>query len=313
MGLVILAWIGCASPLADPTPYVSEARVLAVQVEPAEAEPGAEVSLQALYADGSGPLSDGDVGWSWCSARKPLAELGPVSGECLDPTSGELASIGAGLAVTAVLPEDACSLFGPNPPPPEEGGEAGRPVDPDITGGFYQPAVGFAGADVTLVSARVRCGLANVSQDVYVAWNQAYRSNVNPAVSEVRVDGAAVDLAGEPVAVGAGAAVALTVGWAACSDDPAEGEGCAGAEAYVRYDGETGELLPAREAVSVAWYATAGTFDEARGGRAGDEAETTVDNGWTAPSEPGDVWLAAVLRDERGGVGFAGWWVTVGG
>ncbi len=32
---------------------------------------------------------------------------------------------------------------------------------------------------------------------------------------------------------------------------------------------------------------------------------------WTAPEEAGEAWLAVVLRDERGGVGFAGFRVDV--
>jgi hypothetical protein len=68
-----------------------------------------------------------------------------------------------------------------------------------------------------------------------------------------------------------------------------------------------------REALSVSWYTTGGTFAEARNGRAGDEDDTSVENTWTAPDEPGEAWLAVVVRDERGGVGLRGFRIEVAG
>jgi hypothetical protein len=309
---MLLLLFACTEPLDDRTPIVDEPRVLAVAVTPPEAAEGDTVAFEALYADATGALAKAPIDWSFCTATKPLAELGPIAETCVDPASEDLAAIGTGIETSGTLPTNACSLFGPNPPPPEEGQPAGRPQDPDVTGGFYQPAVGFEDELLsTLVPVRVRCGIANVTQETYVAWNQRYHSNQNP-------DPAAITY--EPVTVAAGETVTLTASWpecpdvsvcgdgvcsadedlVACPDDCSEPHGCGGAETYVLY--EDGELTTRREAISATWFATAGGFDAARVGRDGDDPATSVDNGWTAPTESGDVWIAVVLRDERGGV-----------
>ena len=87
------------------------------------------------------------------------------------------------------------------------------------------------------------------------------------------------------------------------TDRPAD-EPCGGAEDYTLYDPELRELTTRREAISAAWFATTGTFAEARNGRDGDDTTLSVTNTWTAAETTGEVWLAVVLRDERGGVGW---------
>jgi hypothetical protein len=284
---MLLYLVACASTLDDPTPYVDDPGVLAVRTDPAEVAAGEDVTFTALYADASGELDEAPLDWSFCTARRPLAELGPVAPTCLDAGSGDLLPIGSGLSVTGTVPDDACSLFGPNPPPAEDGETGGRPTDPDVTGGYYQPAVTFDGGVATLAPVRVRCGLANVTQDTYVAWNQSYTSNVAPTVT--------LDA---PASAAPGEEITLTASWPEC------GEGaCDGAETYVVYDSDTRELTTRREAISATWFATGGTFGVARNGRAGDAPETSIDNTWIAPEDPATVWV--VLRDERGGVGFA--------
>jgi hypothetical protein len=324
----LLIFLGCASSLTDPSAYLTDARVLAVQFEPAEAEEGEAFTLRALYADEAGPLDDADVAWSACTARKPLADAGPVASSCLVADSDDLAPIASGLEVTGTIPDDACSLFGPNPPPADEGGVAGRPVDPDVSGGFYQPIVGFDDGVPTLAAARVRCGLADVSQEDYVSWNLAYHDNENPDVAAFTVDGVAIE---DGAPVGPGAAVGLAVSWPecpvtgecgdgvcsgdetseSCAEDCEAASGCGGAETYALWDTEAKSLATVRETLSVSWFATGGTFEEARGGRAADDVETDVSNTWTPPEDPQDVWLGVVLHDDRGGVGFAGGWVRV--
>ena len=78
------------------------------------------------------------------------------------------------------------------------------------------------------------------------------------------------------------------------------GAGCGGAEHYAYFDPVT--LIPteAREAISIAWYATGGTFDAARTGRASGDSARDSDNTWTAPATPGKHTLWLVLRDDRG-------------
>ena len=81
-----------------------------------------------------------------------------------------------------------------------------------------------------------------------------------------------------------------------------------GAETYVVWDEPSETLLTRREALSVAWFTTGGTLDLARNGRDGDDTATSVTNSWTA-QEAGEATIFAVLRDERGGVGFT--WITL--
>ncbi|MEQ1505652.1 MAG: hypothetical protein ABMB14_25690, partial [Myxococcota bacterium] len=311
MALVIpLVALACLDPVVDPTSLVTEPRTLAVAVNPAEVEPGAEVTLTSLYADRSGPLATAPIDWSFCTALKPLAELGPVARTCLDPSSDALSPIGEGLEVTALVPDDACSRFGPNPPPADAGEPPGRPTDPDPTGGFYQPALAFDPA-ITLVPVRVRCGLAATTQEVSVAWNLGYHSNQAPTVSALTVD---------PAPVAAGDHVSVTVSWpecpaeplcgdgmctlgedlGSCADDCATPVGCGGAEGYLLYDAASHALVPRREALSATWFATAGSFDRPRDGQPDDSDQVDVTNGWQAPDDAGDVWLGVVLRDDRG-------------
>ena len=322
----------CTTALDDPTPYVTDARVLAVQVEPAEAEESDVVAFNVLYADASGPLTDpaGDgLDWGWCTALKPLAELGPVATQCLDPASEDLSEIGSGLTLSATLPDDSCSRFGPNPPPSVDGQPAGRATDPDVTGGYYQPGVGFDDGDpTTLVAARIRCGLASVTQETSIDWNQHYHSNTNPSAPQVDIDG--VD-ATETLVVAAGQSVAVTAAWpecpatASCGDAVCSPEetatdcaedcttpvGCGGAERYVAWDAAARVLLTRTEAISATWFTTGGELAEARNGVSGDASATSVTNTWTAPDAPGDAWLGVVLRDERGGVSYSGVSVSV--
>lgn len=87
--------------------------------------------------------------------------------------------------------------------------------------------------------------------------------------------------------------------------------GCPGAERYVNLDLATQAAVYQREGMHVAWYATAGTFDNDRTGRDGTDDTTSSDNGWTAPSATGPAHLWVVLRDDRGGVGWAGYALQV--
>lgn len=57
-----------------------------------------------------------------------------------------------------------------------------------------------------------------------------------------------------------------------------------------------------REALVVSWYTTAGELSLRRTGQAGSAAQSSTR--WTAPSRPGAARLWAVLRDDRGGVGY---------
>lgn len=303
---LLIVLLGCVTPLTDQTPYIDTARLLAVQVEPPEIAPGGEVVLTGLYADETGALSEAAVDWAFCTQPRPLAESGPVALSCLEAGSEDLAEIGTGLSVQATLPVDGCSLFGPNPPPSADGLSAGRPADPDGTGGFYQPVVGFIeDIPTTLVAARMRCGIANVTQEDYAAWNSAYVDNQNPTIASATL---VAESGSYPLStdntdiprVTAGETVQLQLSLDAAED-------------YVVYQSDTKTLETKRESLSVTYYATEGQFEEARKGISAESTETAIDNGWTAPTTPGPVWIAFVLRDSRGGLSFAGYYVQVEG
>jgi hypothetical protein len=327
-GLVLAA---CVPDLAVDLARVDEPRILAVRAEPAEVAPGEEVTLTALYADASGTLAKAPLAWSLCTARRPLAELGPVNRECV--AGGDaLLSLGAGLSVAAALPGDVCRLFGPEPPPASAGEPSGRPVDPDPSGGYYQPIrLATAEDDVTLFQLRIACGLAGATQQQAAEFRRRYRANAAPAIAGFgRADGRTLT-SEEPLVAAPGEAVGLRVSWETCPEGPVCGDGlctldedaeacagdcagapgCGGAETYLRFDPGALALTERREAIRVAWFATAGGFDATGTGRAADDREDSSDNVWTAPEEPGAATIWVVLRDDRGGVAWRAVPVTV--
>lgn len=318
--------LACVPELDVDLSRVDAPRVLAVRAEPAEVAPGEPVALTALFVDGSGALAGGPLEWAFCEARRPLAELGPVSRACLGREGDAILPLGTGISVTAPTPDDGCRLFGPEPPPATGDGPAGRPVDPDITGGYYQPLRLFADDsddDLTLFQLRIACGLAGADQQQAAEYRARARPNAAPEVAAVERDG--VVLAPDAVVtVAAGAELPLRLRWEACPEEPVCGDnrctldetaegcpgdcggapGCGGAETYLRFDPGALTLTTPREAIRVAWYATGGRFAEARTGRSSAERDAFSDNTWTAPDEPGATTLWLVLRDDRGGVGW---------
>lgn len=329
----VCAASACVPELDTDESTVRTPRVLAVQSIPAEAAPSAGLPIRylALVADASGTRSDVPLSWFQCVAQKPLAELGPVSRDCLNTASGKLTMLGQGPSIEGKLPTNACSLFGPNPPMPKMGEPAGRPVDADESGGYKLPlVVGLSDATstaVTLYEQRISCGLANVAPAVSLEFTQRYHANENPAVRELRVvraSGTSVLAENTPLEVSANERVELEVVWAdcpvsdvcgdgvcgpdetsqACAADCTKLVGCGGQERYLDYDRQRGELRVRTEALRVAWYATTGNYDDARTGVADDERASSSKNGWTAPAAAGPAVIWAVLRDSRGGVGF---------
>ncbi|MDB4994485.1 MAG: hypothetical protein JWM74_1917 [Myxococcaceae bacterium] len=313
--LVAAVVVACRPDLEAPLSLLGSPRVLAVSADPAEALPGARVTLRALVADRSGELEHAPITWAFCTDRKPLAELGPVSPRCVasnvDPAV--LAPIDVGPPVTGAIPIDACRRFGPDVPPSAPGEPAGRPVDADVTGGFFQPVRLVVSASATELIAvertRVTCGLGASTQDQLVEFRQRYRPNVNPALDGVaRGRGSAfealrADVGAEPNLVAAGERLVLRASWAHCS-----APGCTGREPYVVFDRDT--LIDKVETMRVSWFATDGAFDEDRTGSREGEPDTS-DNTWTSPAKPGITHLFVVLRDDRGGVGWTRFQIEV--
>jgi hypothetical protein len=307
-----LSWLagasafGCVPDFVDDTTRVTTPRVVAVQATPAEAKEGDTVVLDALVA-APPETSSSAVEWSLCVDRKPLSDLGAVSARCLsspEPGADVAVTVGSESPVTAELPERACQLFGPERPEPKPGEPSGRPVDPDVTGGFYQPVLAWLGDQPVLGAVRLSCPLTGASPAATRDFNARYRANQNPTpllLAASRSDGT-LEALSEPAAHLArpGERLRLRVEWPACAP---ESEGCGGEEHYVVYDSLTRAVVPRSEALVVSWYTTAGAFAEPRTERGGalDAAQPGSENTWVAPGAVGPVTIWAVVRDERGG------------
>jgi hypothetical protein len=320
----LLSSIGCVPEIEDDLSAIRQPRLLALQATPAEAKPGDKTTLRALVATPDGVVAP-SVDFRLCLARKPLTQLGAVNPACLEvsPDAEAVSELGRGLAVDAELPTDACQKFGPQEPPSESGKPSGRPVDPDVTGGFYQPFVAALDGRRDVGAVRIDCDLTRVARDQSIKFRQQYRRNQNPELS--RVEAAELGELDEGVTakVPAGTTLPLTAGWNACPTTSTCGDGlctaneepgtcpedcttpvgCTGAEPYVWYDAVSQRVAPRREAVSVAWYASRGRFRAEQTGY--DEAESAVksntSNTWSVGTDPGPATLWLVIRDSRGG------------
>jgi hypothetical protein len=326
--------LACVPDFEVDLALVDTPRVLALRSEPAEAGPGQTLTLSALVAGPEGAI-DTELDWSLCLARRPLAELGPIAPECIalvdDPKL--LLELGRAQTIAATVPSDACRRFGPEPPPatPEE--PTGRPVDPDLSGGYYQPILAALDGSPNLLQVRLRCGLAGATQAQAAEYTTRHQANLAPAVvrATARIDGETVDLldADSAVRVARGQTTELRVSWADCPVDPVCGDGrcsldeqrtcatdcdelpgCPGAETHVYFDPVELRVNVRREAIGVAWYATAGRFEHARTGRGSDDLATFSTNTWRA-DEPGLVHLWVIVRDDRAGVGWASFTLEV--
>src|SRR4051812_2186977 len=317
MPLAALFAVACVPTFDDNLSLIEQPKVLAVQAEPAEAAPGEAVRLQALVASPEVNAKAPQLAWGLCFARKPLTELGPVNTVCIQAPSGApdaILSLGSGASVKATLPRDACRLFGPSLPEPMNGEPAGRPVDPDPTGGYYQPVTVTLGSITTLGAVRIFCPPSGLDLDQAAAFNSNYRRNQNPAltrISTVSDDGiiSALPSSSEaPLSVHPGQIVQFQTEWAACSD----AESCTGAETYVVFNADSRKLDTKHESMRLSWYASAGTFVDAVTGR--DESEfalTSTSNTWTAPPRATDAQIWLVLRDSRGGQSFQSFIISV--
>jgi hypothetical protein len=335
VGLLVAA---CPPNLNDTVSIVTSARVLAVHAEPAEADPTKTmppipVTFTALVAGPNGDVSNAHVEWAFCNAPKPLAQLGPVNPVCLEPAAGaNFSPLGSGLQVTGTLPVVGCREFGPSVPQAMMGQPPGRPVDPDSTGGYYQPVQVVTtspdGDSLTVFRSRLSCGLASATGDEQATYGQRYHINVNPQVAALSVSGGAPlaeHSGGAMNAVKAGQKLNLTVSWAqcpltdvcgdnvcgpdesamSCPADCTNPKGCTGAERYLNLDLTSETLVDQREGISVAWFATAGSFDSDATGRASTDTANTSDNGWQPPAaQQAPVVMWVVLHDDRGGVGW---------
>jgi hypothetical protein len=304
----------CKPNIDETTSLVMSPAVLAVRAEPPEAAPGTSITLTALYAGPDGTITSAPIDWAFCNDRKPLAELGPVSSRCMALRGDYFVPLGVGAQAAGALPSDACHLFGPDVPPVVGNAPPGRPVDPDSTGGYYQPvrlAVPSAGSYAFAIGrARLTCDVTGPSPDQLRQLAAETHPNANPAIDAVSIPSGVLapdDAPGARTTVAAGQHIVLHAAWAACQDGATA---CTGREQYARYDFGTQQVVEQHEALQVAWFASSGSFDSDHTGRDADDATAFSENGWTAPGA-GQVHLWVVLRDDRGGVGWRAYTVTV--
>lgn len=309
--------VGCVPDLPDTVWRVDQPRVLAVTASVTEPKPGQKLTLQAFVATPEGPLAADaslatELRWDACSARLRLDEPGPVSAQCL-LDGDHHKPLGNGLSATWTVPADVCRVFGPQPPAPKKGEGAGRPVDADVTGGYYAP-LRLTGPlpwlPPELARLRVQCGLAGATQEVAADFARRYLPNTPPALTSLLLrlpTGGALELPltndAVPVAVPAGTTLDLTASWAACPALPADAAPapCGGNEPYLRFDPATRSLVQRSEGRTLSWYVTNGEIALPR---------TTVlpgvdalqrTNALTTPAAGQTQWLYVVVRDDRGG------------
>ena len=284
--LLSIAAVSCRPDLGDRDSLVTSERIIAVRGEPPEAKPGGAVSFTLLVASGTGTSLVPTANWAFCAAPKKLGENNIVSADCVGEGAVRPLASGASI-VSAMIPDDACALFGPEALP---GGF--RPHDPDVTGGFYQPVRAEVDAMTAFGLERLVCHLANASADVAQELATRYAPNKNPSLGALTatVDGAPRALDQLPV----GKTARFEISW-----PPGD------AESYVTFDVATQSLVDHREAMRVSWFANGGEFDADRTGRTDAELVASAGNGWKIPSDAGAIRLWIVLRDSRGGTAFS--------
>jgi len=307
---VSLLWLttavaGCAPDLGAPQSSIIGPTILGIRGTPPEAAEGGMATFDALTVDVSGTVTTPQIGWAQCLEPNPPANGNDVSNACLtipDDTTSPAPTF------TATLATDACTLFGPDAPPPMKGQPPMRPADPDTTGGFYQPVRATwqsdAGPLLAFAQERIICRLANAPTDIAAMYAANYVPNNNPMVADLVLDpaGAATSLyvAGQTAdsqtaaTVSAGQTVTLQADFSADS-----------AETFLVWNVLTLTLDMQRESLRLSWFATGGAFEHDATGRSQTETETFTQNTWTAPTTPGTVYFWIVLRDDRGGIDFA--------
>jgi Rrf2 family protein len=249
---------GCVPKIEDDLSAIGKPRVLAVRAAadceadrcPAEIDPTgpSRAKFEALVATSDGAAQP-ELVWNRCDEPKPLTELGPVSPKCLsrNPDPDVALFIGSGLRVNQVdIPDEACRFFGPDAPPPTKDGPGGRPTDPDLSGGFYQPVVAFLGDEPSLGALRLDCAPDNVE------YRARYRANENPAIDSLTIGTTVVSPIPESTQVAPGKHVTFQANWASCPRTTVPGtQGCTGAETYAWSDPAARAIVDRRESIRV--------------------------------------------------------------
>src|SRR5262249_38326489 len=159
---------------------------------------------------------DAPAAWAICTTPKPVSENNAVSTDCI--LTSQVGVPGNALIVDATLPQDACARFGPDPPPSPPGQPPLRPVDPDVTGGYYQPAPSLLQADPGhyiegFGLPRITCNLADAAIDVATEFRDRYHTNQNPQIAQVAISLDGTTSVDVPASVHVGQVVTFLVGW----------------------------------------------------------------------------------------------------
>jgi hypothetical protein len=190
---------GCRSSSDAPSSFVQGLRVLAVQAEPPQVNPGEVSQLSVLAFDTNGLAVDAT--WSRCV-------LPPRSGEAVNPgcvsgdTSAALEPLGAGLTIAVTMPQVTAAELG----------------QPDVTNGVYVPFVANVtdGSDTITAVYRLRLG-------------DGAPPNTNPVIASVDVIETATGPtpldAAAPLVVHSGDALTLTATLAPASVESYTGIG----------------------------------------------------------------------------------------
>jgi hypothetical protein len=257
---------------------VNGPRILAVLAEPPEAAPGEPVHLRALFVDGTGPRTAASVRWALCQTPRSLRENTSVSAACAERDERPLSA--HELELDALIPRDACARFG------SETALGERPLDPDHSGGYYQPLrLSVDDLPTAIVRQRIVCPLANAPIDVTQRFNQRYTPNRAPAIAALRAVHGAEELSFEALPAHSALELQLTF-----AEDARE--------TYPLYDALHGQLDSARERLEVRWYVTRGALAHASDAPSGETAENVLSTQATGSKS----WLWLIVRDDRGGV-----------
>jgi hypothetical protein len=273
-----LGLLDCQTRFDRPASLVDQIRVLAIVLDPPETVPTGRVRAEVLVTGPNGRVTEPAPNWSLCVRGPELAAYNSVADACALPSEGALEYLGVGFALDLVVPSSACSSFGSETPPSGRDGRLIRPVDPDATGGYFQPVRIDVGAAVAFGGPRLSCALPRASADVVRTFRERYLPNRNPVMLPLEL----------PPTAPRGSRLTVVV-------RVAEGS----RERYVVYDPRTGTLADRTEVIDARFFTTAGSFSSDATSGDGELVDEL-----TLPDAPERVSVWVVVRDERGGAAF---------
>jgi hypothetical protein len=261
---LFLALSACVEVDEGSESTVDAPRLIAVLSEPAEATPGQNVRFTAVIVGGDASA----LSWAFCTTPRSAVDNTSASPACA--TTLERAIVGDGPVVDAVVPGDACRVFGSETP-------AGRASNAaDASGGYYQPVRVAFGTQVWVARQRIRCALPAAPLDTVREFAQNYRLNQPPVPTALHasLNGVEVPLDALP-----------RVHELQLRLD------CLPGELYLHYQQGSAALRSEVERQSVAWFVSAGSISPAHALGLGT---------WQVPEGVNSAQIWPVLRDERG-------------